>query len=943
MLAKDRDYIALKSIRKEAENKIADFKEIIFCIQSSSTIREDSLPESTKETFSQITDQLLPAIKKAKGALDAALEEWHDHLYEVTETYDKEKIKDYTRYLKESDSKGRFLLHMLLEKDSWEADAKALDFIAKRSININAKDNTGTTPLHIALKKIKDDPTSLDNVRQLLKNGADPNISLSDGTTPLLDALGVKQEESESSDEDESENSSAEESTKSKGSSDSEESKKSESSDSKESKRRKKSERTYALMCMLLEYGANPNTIHYKTGDIPLSCVLKRPDEHQPEKISKLLSHGADINSLGLKTLLDDTKKQQEQVEAYLKLPVKEMDYFKLKLLREEIRKKITVFKDRFGRMNKFPTKLRALLPSPSGDMLFELISNQMPAIKRHKKLLYKEHKSWIYKVSQSFGLTARSNEEIEAYLEKIYKPDLEGSLLIHDWAELDSPSASYFNSLLNSFLIEKTLDINCKNKKGLTPMHILVNHLINKPRKRDTEKLSLLFNHKADINIKFPDGSAPLLHAIRRSSEKATRFLLEKGADPNMKSMDGTLPLFQAMKSKKNDFVRLLLEKGADPNTRFPDGTAPLCYALEENFGESYSSTMYLLLDKGADPNTKFLDGKTPLCYTLKGYYECTNNPIIKSAIADKANNKKVESDKKTAYSSILLSLLEKRADPNTRFSNGNTPLCYILKSKHKGCPVVVRELLSKGADPNLISLKDHHPPLYYAIKSKDYSTLMSSLLEKGANADIELEKESEIRALMWTITQEEDASERYSKLRILLRYNANPNIGMTKGGFSRYYQDAKGWTPLHAAIERKDMLTLTKLREYGTSASNEADMRSIAKIDCIRLINLLHEDKLIGYDRFVRMRHSCGVPVVDSKPKKNKPASSPETHKSSHDSECSILARLDREQEWEERERERKERNYYRAQKEKAENKTKEENKPNNSGRGKLDWIVV
>ena len=123
--------------------------------------------------------------------------------------------------------------------------------------------------------------------------------------------------------------------------------------------------------------------------------------------------------------------------------------------------------------------------------------------------------------------------------------------------------------------------------------------------------------------------GLTPLLHAVRQGHRDAVLALLDGGADVNRPSEgDQTTPLLMASINGQHDLALLLLERGADPNLASAAGTTPLFAVLEREWAPrasyshpteherqkvTYLEMLEALLEAGADPDARL---KTHLWY---------------------------------------------------------------------------------------------------------------------------------------------------------------------------------------------------------------------------------------------------------------------------------------------------------------------------------------
>ncbi|MDF3047827.1 MAG: serine/threonine-protein phosphatase 6 regulatory ankyrin repeat subunit B-like [Candidatus Midichloriaceae bacterium] len=130
----------------------------------------------------------------------------------------------------------------------------------------------------------------------------------------------------------------------------------------------------------------------------------------------------------------------------------------------------------------------------------------------------------------------------------------------------------------------------NVQNKKGETPLHSVIPDLLKPLNKEASHNIQdsddeiihfkgrpyilinrigiaeLLLNEGANPNVQNKKGETPL-HIVVGEEEENIKFLLEKNADPNLKDKKGNVPLHYAVDAKSNEHVELLLKYGANPN----------------------------------------------------------------------------------------------------------------------------------------------------------------------------------------------------------------------------------------------------------------------------------------------------------------------------------------------------------------------------------------
>ncbi|XP_051010326.1 ankyrin repeat and MYND domain-containing protein 1 [Acomys russatus] len=203
---------------------------------------------------------------------------------------------------------------------------------------------------------------------------------------------------------------------------------------------------------------------------------------------------------------------------------------------------------------------------------------------------------------------------------------------------------------------------------------------------------------------------------AERRNRWLTIMLLLRRGADPNLCQVP-MQALFLAVKAGDVDGVRLLLESGARTDIQYPpqlQSLTPLHIAASLPGEEGVKITELLLhavtdVDaKAADQDCIYKAGKIDL---LPSSLKLNNEPgppsnyyTVHTIVPEEGGRTPLhvacerEDNKKCARDIVRL-LLSHRANPNMLWS-GHSPLSLSIAS---GNDLVVKELLSQGADPNL------------------------------------------------------------------------------------------------------------------------------------------------------------------------------------------------------------------------------------------------
>ena len=247
-------------------------------------------------------------------------------------------------------------------------------------------------------------------------------------------------------------------------------------------------------------------------------------------------------------------------------------------------------------------------------------------------------------------------------------------------------------------FLIEKGADVNIKNIKGDTPLHIAI-------KNQNTEIIELLIRKRAKLNVKNNKGKTPL-HLARQS--EIVKLLIEKGADVNAKDREGKTPLFMRSGLNTNKF---LIEKGADVNIRDNKGMTPLHYAIQRKLWKISK----LLIEKGTNVNIKDNEGIAPLHKVFSLTYDIKETAKL---------------------------LIESGADVNAKDNKGIAPFHKVFSLTYD-IKETAKLLIESGADVNIKDNKGQSPLHTFSTditssgKQKEFREVAEFLIKNGANVN--------------------------------------------------------------------------------------------------------------------------------------------------------------------------------------------------------------
>ena len=261
-------------------------------------------------------------------------------------------------------------------------------------------------------------------------------------------------------------------------------------------------------------------------------------------------------------------------------------------------------------------------------------------------------------------------------------------------------------------------VNINCKYKEGLSPLHFA-------SRSGHTDIVTLLLTLGAQVDLINRDKETPLHLACEYGYIDIVKLLLDYGANIDQPNECGWTPLHYATEHNHINIVEWLIDKGAMKDLENSDGWLPSHFAYTRNIN------MVKLLINPLHINYPTNEGATPLILAI----EDKNMDIVKFLIKQGAN---INYKKDNGSTCLMISLqfgtteiskllILKGADVNYINHLGHNALVKALRY-NSDC---VRLLINYGADVN--DGPDGWTPLSIASYYCDV-TIVKLLLDYGA-----------------------------------------------------------------------------------------------------------------------------------------------------------------------------------------------------------------
>ncbi|RYP61522.1 hypothetical protein DL771_010109 [Monosporascus sp. 5C6A] len=164
--------------------------------------------------------------------------------------------------------------------------------------------------------------------------------------------------------------------------------------------------------------------------------------------------------------------------------------------------------------------------------------------------------------------------------------------------------------------------------------------------------------------------------------------------------------------------------------------GSVQLQPALPLAVRNNWSEVVSSILEMKADPNSKDEDGRTAISYCAEFGHDL--KPYIDRGafldLLDKKLRTPLSWAAEKGHEAIAKLLLEKGADIEAKDNIGQTPLLWAAMEGHEA---IVKLLLEKGADIEAKDSTNNRTPLLWVAK-EGHKAIVKLLLEKGANTEV-------------------------------------------------------------------------------------------------------------------------------------------------------------------------------------------------------------
>lgn len=278
------------------------------------------------------------------------------------------------------------------------------------------------------------------------------------------------------------------------------------------------------------------------------------------------------------------------------------------------------------------------------------------------------------------------------------------------------------------TYLLELGVDVNHRRKDGMTLLHCAA-AVGSEP------SLPILLDHGADVAALNAEGRSVLHSACISGNVNVANFIAERVPNIHIEAQNKGTALFSAVASHNTGIIGAMIQKGLNVRHRDDLGLTPLHVAVLDGQNE----VVNLLVNAGADVNTQANNGETPLLCALGQKKSTTANLLLSHDADPKISCKGVQPLHVATYNSDLTAvsaIVRKGVDIDARLTNGHNGVASLHLAANEARPDIILELLTAGADANLID-DNGLTALHYAAFTGDHQTV-KVLVDNHSNVNM-------------------------------------------------------------------------------------------------------------------------------------------------------------------------------------------------------------
>lgn len=323
--------------------------------------------------------------------------------------------------------------------------------------------------------------------------------------------------------------------------------------------------------------------------------------------------------------------------------------------------------------------------------------------------------------------------------------------------------------------LVQAGFDVNCRDERGLTPLHLA----------RNAEIAKALLDAGADLNLRSKSGLTPLLYTDNADVEAV---LLAAGARVDGSNEDGTPDVFAAARRGK---LQLFKEHGADLSVTLSNGVNGLFHVRR-------ARDLKLFLDAGLDPNKSYMRGFN--AWHMSTSAEVQHGMLDAGLDLTRKNIYGFNPLAFAADETVVRRLLQQGIDVHAVDFRGRTPLFFPMSAS------AYDALIKAGCDVNHHCFRGNTP--LFAVSGKPH--LIETLLMAGADVHARnnlgqtaLHRACTPKTIRLLIEAGADVNARANDGSTPLHYSKSPESveALLRAGANPNARNAIGITPLHLA----------------------------------------------------------------------------------------------------------------------------------------------